>query len=140
MLLLFWRNREGEAKKNMHRSASPRPGYRPSSRSGSLANSTPLSPRVGIRTENRSRDSSPALNFLARRGSEANRNSDDDNNDDDRDPFVVIDADEAMANAERDLKADAEWKRIQQNTFTRWANEHLKQADKQVRPRMLKPN
>ncbi len=48
------------------------------------------------------------------------------------DPFVVVDADEAMANAERDLKADAEWKRIQQNTFTRWANEHLKQADKQV--------
>jgi hypothetical protein len=46
---------------------------------------------------------------------------------------VVVDADEAMANAERDLKADAEWKRIQQNTFTRWANEHLKQADKQVR-------
>ena len=43
-----------------------------------------------------------------------------------------VDADEAMANAERDLKADAEWKRIQQNTFTRWANEHLKQADKQV--------
>jgi hypothetical protein len=66
-----------------------------------------------------------------RRGSEANRNSDEDN--DDNDPFVVVDADEAMANAERDLKADAEWKRIQQNTFTRWANEHLKQADKQVR-------
>ena len=123
----------------MHRSASPRPGtgYRPSSRSGSLANSTPLSPRIGFR-ENRSRDSSPALNFLARRGSEANRPSDEDN--DDSDPFVVVDADEAMANAERDLKADAEWKRIQQNTFTRWANEHLKQADKQVRPRMLKPN
>ena len=34
-----------------------------------------------------------------------------------------------MANAERSLKVDAEWKRIQQNTFTRWANEHLKQAD-----------
>lgn len=36
--------------------------------------------------------------------------------------------DEAMANAERELAVDAEWKRIQQNTFTRWANEHLKQA------------
>ena len=69
---------------------------------------------------------------MARRGSEANRNEDEDNGNDDHDPFVVIDADEAMANAERDLKADAEWKRIQQNTFTRWANEHLKQADKQV--------
>ena len=115
----------------MHRSASPRPGYRPSSRSGSLANSTPLSPRIGIRAD-RSRDSSPALNFLARRGSEANRNSDEDADIDAADPFVVVDADEAMANAERDLKADAEWKRIQQNTFTRWANEHLKQADKQV--------
>lgn len=28
--------------------------------------------------------------------------------------------------AERDLAEDAQWKRIQQNTFTRWANEHLK--------------
>ena len=37
-----------------------------------------------------------------------------------------------MANAERELAEDAEWKRIQQNTFTRWANEHLKQADKSI--------
>ena len=37
-----------------------------------------------------------------------------------------------MANAERELAEDAEWKRIQQNTFTRWANEHLKQADKTI--------
>lgn len=28
--------------------------------------------------------------------------------------------------AERDLAEDAQWKKIQQNTFTRWANEHLK--------------
>ena len=28
--------------------------------------------------------------------------------------------DEAMANAERDLAEDAEWKRIQENTFTRY--------------------
>ncbi|XP_049277159.1 filamin-A isoform X3 [Anopheles funestus] len=37
------------------------------------------------------------------------------------------DADEeAEMEAERDLAEDAQWKRIQQNTFTRWANEHLK--------------
>lgn len=35
-----------------------------------------------------------------------------------------------MIEAERDLAEDAEWKRIQQNTFTRWANEHLKIIDK----------
>lgn len=29
-------------------------------------------------------------------------------------------------------KKDAEWKRIQQNTFTRWANEHLKIIDKNL--------
>ena len=74
----------------MHRSASPRPGFRPSSRSGSLANSTPLSPRLGIRDRDRSRDSSPALHFLARRGSEANRNSDEENDIDAQDPFVVV--------------------------------------------------
>lgn len=37
---------------------------------------------------------------------------------------------EEMIEAERDLAEDAEWKRIQQNTFTRWANEHLKIIDK----------
>ena len=39
---------------------------------------------------------------------------------------------EEMAAAERDLAEDAEWKRIQQNTFTRWANEHLKTASKHI--------
>ena len=34
--------------------------------------------------------------------------------------------------AERDLAEDAEWKRIQQNTFTRWANEHLKVIEKNI--------
>ena len=29
---------------------------------------------------------------------------------------------------ERDLADDAQWKRIQQNTFTRWANEQLRHA------------
>lgn len=33
---------------------------------------------------------------------------------------------------ERDLAEDAEWKRIQQNTFTRWVNEHLKTANKHI--------
>ena len=31
----------------------------------------------------------------------------------------MVEKDEAMANAERELAEDAEWKRIQQNTFTR---------------------
>merc|ERR1711879_277682 len=39
---------------------------------------------------------------------------------------------EAMANAERDLAEDAEWKRIQENTFTRWVNEHLRQAETSI--------
>lgn len=34
--------------------------------------------------------------------------------------------------AERDLAEDAQWKKIQQNTFTRWANEHLKLIDKTI--------
>lgn len=34
--------------------------------------------------------------------------------------------------AERDLAEDAMWKLIQQNTFTRWANEHLKTIDKTI--------
>ncbi|XP_014206619.1 filamin-A [Copidosoma floridanum] len=33
---------------------------------------------------------------------------------------------------ERELAEDAEWKRIQQNTFTRWANEHLKCASSHI--------
>ncbi|XP_035216492.1 filamin-A-like isoform X2 [Stegodyphus dumicola] len=33
---------------------------------------------------------------------------------------------------ERDLAEDAVWKRIQQNTFTRWANEHLKTVNKTI--------
>ena len=34
-----------------------------------------------------------------------------------------------MVATERDLAEDAQWKRIQQNTFTRWANEHIKTVD-----------
>ena len=37
-----------------------------------------------------------------------------------------------MLAEERDLAEDAQWKRIQQNTFTRWANEHLKNASKHI--------
>lgn len=40
--------------------------------------------------------------------------------------------DEEMVDAERDLAEDAQWKKIQQNTFTRWANEHLKTVQKNV--------
>jgi hypothetical protein len=34
--------------------------------------------------------------------------------------------------AERDLAEDAQWKKIQQNTFTRWANEYLKTIEKNI--------
>ncbi|KAK7073455.1 hypothetical protein SK128_024382, partial [Halocaridina rubra] len=42
-----------------------------------------------------------------------------------------LDEDE-MAATERELAEDAQWKRIQQNTFTRWANEHLKSVSKHI--------
>lgn len=38
----------------------------------------------------------------------------------------------ATADTERELAEDAQWKRIQQNTFTRWANEHLKTVNKHI--------
>ncbi|XP_073773215.1 filamin-B isoform X1 [Danio rerio] len=37
-----------------------------------------------------------------------------------------------MPATEKDLADDAPWKKIQQNTFTRWCNEHLKSANKRV--------
>ncbi|XP_036366037.1 filamin-A isoform X2 [Octopus sinensis] len=40
--------------------------------------------------------------------------------------------DEDMPATERDLADDAQWKLIQKNTFTRWANEHLKTVSKQL--------
>lgn len=43
----------------------------------------------------------------------------------------AADEDEMVA-TERDLAEDAQWKRIQQNTFTRWANEHLKTVEKHI--------
>ena len=39
-------------------------------------------------------------------------------------------SDEEELAAERELAADAPWKMIQKNTFTRWCNEHLKPAQK----------
>ncbi|XP_043200377.1 filamin-A-like isoform X2 [Amphibalanus amphitrite] len=39
---------------------------------------------------------------------------------------------DAMLAEERDLADDAQWKRIQQNTFTRWANEHLKPRNRRI--------
>ncbi|XP_078677431.1 filamin-C-like isoform X22 [Branchiostoma floridae x Branchiostoma belcheri] len=39
---------------------------------------------------------------------------------------------EEMPATERDLAEDAPWKRIQKNTFTRWCNEHLKKANKNI--------
>ncbi len=37
---------------------------------------------------------------------------------------------EEMPATEKELAEDAPWKKIQQNTFTRWCNEHLKCASK----------
>lgn len=42
------------------------------------------------------------------------------------------DEDEEMSTTERELAFDAQWKLIQKNTFTRWANEHLKTVNKQL--------
>ncbi|KAM9705439.1 LOW QUALITY PROTEIN: filamin-C-like [Menidia menidia] len=39
---------------------------------------------------------------------------------------------EEMPATEKDLAEDAPWKKIQQNTFTRWCNEHLKLAGRRV--------
>lgn len=41
-------------------------------------------------------------------------------------------AEDEMVATERELAEDAQWKRIQQNTFTRWANEHLKTVSKNI--------
>ncbi|CAH8850553.1 unnamed protein product [Trichobilharzia szidati] len=44
----------------------------------------------------------------------------------DADAGYVDEDEEEIPLAERELAEDAEWKLIQKNTFTRWANEHLK--------------
>lgn len=40
--------------------------------------------------------------------------------------------DEELPPAERELAEDAAWKLIQKNTFTRWANEHLKTVNRRI--------
>ncbi|XP_041637158.1 filamin-C-like isoform X6 [Cheilinus undulatus] len=42
------------------------------------------------------------------------------------------DEEEEMPATEKDLAEDAPWKKIQQNTFTRWCNEHLKCINKRI--------
>ncbi|XP_061815670.1 filamin-C isoform X1 [Nerophis lumbriciformis] len=48
--------------------------------------------------------------------------------------FVVQEEgqEEEMPATEKDLAEDAPWKKIQQNTFTRWCNEHLKCLHKRI--------
>jgi filamin len=48
------------------------------------------------------------------------------------DEDLLDEEDEETPMAERDLAEDAQWKKIQKNTFTRWANEHLKTVDKSI--------
>ncbi|KAI1892164.1 hypothetical protein AGOR_G00130450 [Albula goreensis] len=45
---------------------------------------------------------------------------------------VDPDADAEMPATEKDLAEDAPWKKIQQNTFTRWCNEHLRLINKRI--------
>ncbi|VDN97825.1 unnamed protein product [Rodentolepis nana] len=48
------------------------------------------------------------------------------------DGYVDEDDEGEIPIAERELAEDAEWKLIQKNTFTRWANEHLKNKSSSV--------
>ncbi|XP_077470388.1 filamin-A isoform X1 [Stigmatopora argus] len=45
---------------------------------------------------------------------------------------LSTDKDAEMPATEKDLAEDAPWKKIQQNTFTRWCNEHLKFVKKRI--------
>ncbi|XP_034393211.1 filamin-A isoform X4 [Cyclopterus lumpus] len=45
---------------------------------------------------------------------------------------LSTDKDAEMPATEKDLAEDAPWKKIQQNTFTRWCNEHLKCVNKRL--------
>lgn len=52
---------------------------------------------------------------------------------DDKGQYYSAECDEdEMPATERELAEDAQWKVIQKNTFTRWTNEHLKQANKSI--------
>lgn len=46
--------------------------------------------------------------------------------------YNEFDEEDEMVATERELAEDAQWKKIQQNTFTRWANEHLKTVEKHI--------
>lgn len=46
--------------------------------------------------------------------------------------FGLGDEADEMPSTEKDLAEDAPWKKIQQNTFTRWCNEHLKCVGKRL--------
>ncbi|XP_047658290.1 filamin-C-like isoform X2 [Tachysurus fulvidraco] len=48
------------------------------------------------------------------------------------DTDLGFEEEDEMPSAEKDLAEDAPWKKIQQNTFTRWCNEHLKCINKTV--------
>ena len=49
------------------------------------------------------------------------------------DQFEALEGEEEeMPATERELAEDAQWKLIQKNTFTRWANEHLKTVNKHL--------
>lgn len=48
------------------------------------------------------------------------------------DEYNDVDEVDEMVATERELAEDAQWKKIQQNTFTRWANEHLKTVEKHI--------
>ncbi|KAJ8396992.1 hypothetical protein AAFF_G00010460 [Aldrovandia affinis] len=45
---------------------------------------------------------------------------------------LIPNKDTEMPATEKDLAEDAPWKKIQQNTFTRWCNEHLKCVKKRI--------
>lgn len=47
------------------------------------------------------------------------------------DSQIIEDA-EMTETTERELAEDAQWKLIQKNTFTRWANEHLRTVNKHI--------
>lgn len=44
----------------------------------------------------------------------------------------IIEDAEMTETTERELAEDAQWKLIQKNTFTRWANEHLRTVNKHI--------
>uniref|UniRef100_A0A8C9SJS0 Filamin C n=1 Tax=Scleropages formosus TaxID=113540 RepID=A0A8C9SJS0_SCLFO len=46
--------------------------------------------------------------------------------------LTLASPEEEMPATEKDLAEDAPWKKIQQNTFTRWCNEHLKCINKRI--------